>query len=84
MIETLSVASLITAADTAAKAADVTIIEIRLATGIGGKAFVTLSGDVASVKCAVEAGCKAVGEKGMLVNSVVIPSPAKKLLRAIL
>ncbi len=83
MIETLSVASLITAADVAAKAADVAIAEIRLATGIGGKAFVMLTGDVASVRHAVESGCRSAGEKGMLVNSIVIPSPAKKLLKAI-
>lgn len=83
MIETFSVASLIIAADAAAKAADVSLIEIRLAVGIGGKAFVTLTGDVAAVKCAVEAGCTIAAEKGLLVNSVVIPSPSKKLIERI-
>lgn len=83
IIETFSVASLITAADAAVKAADVNLMEIRLATGIGGKAFVTMTGDVAAVKCAVEAGCGIAGDKGLLVNSVVIPAPSEKLLRAI-
>jgi len=84
IIETFSIASLIPAADGAAKAADVRLLEIRLGTGIGGKAFVILAGDVAAVKCAVETGSSIAGEKGLLVNSTVIPSPSDKLIKAIL
>jgi microcompartment protein CcmL/EutN len=75
IIETFSVASTVIAADRAAKAADVTLVEVRLAMGLAGKAFVTMTGDVASVNAAVEAGVQAVTPIGMLVKSVVIPSP---------
>ena len=80
IVEAFSVASLLEAADAAAKAAKVKIIEIRLAMALGGKAFVTLSGDVAAVQAAVDAGAAIVAEKGLLVNKVVIPSPRKELL----
>ncbi|MFZ7101277.1 MAG: BMC domain-containing protein [Peptococcaceae bacterium] len=79
IIETFSVASLIVAADTAAKAGDVELIEIRIGMGIGGKSFVTLSGDVSSVDSSVAAGAATASERGMLVNKVVIPSPHHNL-----
>lgn len=80
IIESFSVASLIEGADAAVKAARVELIEIRLAMALGGKAFATLTGDVAAVKAAVDAGAAIVAEKGLLVNKVVIPSPRKELL----
>ena len=80
IVESFSVAALIEGADAAVKAANVELIEIRLAMALGGKAFVTLTGDVAAVQSAVEAGARVVGEKGMLVNRVVIPHPRPELL----
>ncbi|MGB9803449.1 BMC domain-containing protein [Desulfofundulus sp.] len=84
IIETFTVASLIIAADASAKAAEVQLIEIRLAAGLGGKSYVTMTGDVAAVKSAVEAGTQRVASQGLLVDSVVIPSPSKLLKKAIL
>ncbi|AFL98826.1 MULTISPECIES: BMC domain-containing protein [Desulfitobacterium] len=75
IIETFSVASLIVAADTAAKTGQVDLVEIRIGMGIGGKSFVTLTGDVASVESSVAAGAALASERGMLVEKVVIPSP---------
>lgn len=80
IVESFSVASLIEGADAAVKSANVQLIEIRLAMALGGKAFVTLTGNVAAVQSAVEAGAAVVGQKGMLVNKVVIPSPRPELL----
>ncbi len=80
VIESFSVAALIEGADAAVKTANVRLIEIRLAMALGGKAFVTLTGDVAAVSAAVEAGAQIVGRKGMLVNRVVIPHPRPELL----
>jgi len=80
VLESFSVAALIEGADAAVKAANVQLIEIRLAMALGGKAFVTLTGDVAAVESAVDAGARVVGQKGMLVNKVVIPSPRPELL----
>lgn len=80
VIESFSVASLIAAADAAAKAADIELIELRLAMALGGKAFATLTGSVSAVQAAVDAGARLVADKGLLVNRVVIPRPHENLL----
>jgi microcompartment protein CcmL/EutN len=80
ILESFSVASLIEGADAAVKTANVRLIEIRLAMALGGKAFVTLTGSVAAVQSAVDAGAQAIARKGLLVNKVVIPSPRPELL----
>ena len=80
IIESFSVASLIEGADAAVKAANVELIEIRLAMALGGKAFVTMTGTVGAVQASVDAGAQVVGQKGMLVNKVVIPHPRPELL----
>jgi microcompartment protein CcmL/EutN len=81
IIESFSVASLVEAADQAAKTAKVKLLEIRLAMAIGGKAFVTLTGEVAAVRAAVEAGAAKVSAKGLLVNKVVIANPRPEIVR---
>lgn len=83
IIETYSVAALIVAADIAVKAGDVDLIEIRIAMGLGGKSYVTLTGDVGSVKTAIASGSSAVAEKGLLVEKVVIPAPHKNLIPSV-
>ncbi|TDT50369.1 BMC domain-containing protein [Fonticella tunisiensis] len=84
VMEFFSIASAIVAADAAVKAADVELIEVRPGIGIGGKAFVTLTGEVSAVRSAVESGAAAVLKSGMMVNKVVIPSPGKELLQSLL
>ncbi|MBC7186897.1 MAG: BMC domain-containing protein [Calditrichaeota bacterium] len=84
IIETFSVASSIQAADAAAKAAKVTLIEVRLAVGLGGKSFVTLTGEVAAARAAVEAGAAVVQRKGLLMRKVVIPAPKAELVTSLL
>jgi microcompartment protein CcmL/EutN len=80
IVESFSVASLIEGADAAVKTANIDLIEIRLAMALGGKAFVTLTGDVAAVQSAVDSAAQVVGQKGMLVNKVVIAHPRQELL----
>ncbi|SDF56619.1 BMC domain-containing protein [Sporolituus thermophilus] len=84
IIETFSAASAVAAADTAAKAAPVELVEIRLARGLGGKAVITLTGDVGAVTAAVQAGSTAIEESGFLVDRVVLAAPHKDLHEAIL
>jgi len=84
VIETFSVAGAIFAADAAVKSADVRLIEVRCARGLGGKAFVTLTGDVDAVRMATEVGAAVAKEKGVLAASVVIPDVNEKLRRFIL
>ena len=80
VIESFSVASLIEGADAAVKAATVRLIEIRLAMALGGKAFCTITGEVAAVQSAVDAGAKVISDRGLLVNKIVIPQPRPELL----
>ncbi len=84
VIETFSAASSIVAADLAVKAADVQLIEVRLANGIGGKSFVVLTGEVAAVQASVAAGAAHAREQGLLVKSVTIPAPHEDLKDALL
>jgi len=72
------------AADAGAKAADVQIIEIRCATGLGGKSFFYLTGDVDSVQAAVDAGIDVLEGTGLVLSHVVIPSPSDDISRCIL
>jgi microcompartment protein CcmL/EutN len=81
VIETFSASSIIDVADAAAKCADVTLFRIHLAMAIGGKGFVLLTGDVASVEAAVSAGAQIAAEDGILVGRAVIAAPSKELFR---
>jgi len=83
ILESFNVSSLLEAADAAAKAANVTLMEIRLAMALGGKAFCTMTGDVAAVQAAVQAGKQVIADRGVLVNAVVIPRPHPDAYREI-
>ena len=83
IMETFSLSSAITAADTAVKAAEVDLIEIRLGRGLGGKAFIVLTGDVAACEAAVAAGTSLDEVQGMMSRSVVIPSPHPDIISAL-
>ena len=84
VMESFNVATLIQAADAAAKSANITLLEVRLAMALGGKAFATMTGDVASVEAAIEAGKKIISEAGTLVNAVIIARPHAELYREII
>jgi ethanolamine utilization protein EutM len=63
-----------------AKAANVQIVK-RISIG-GGLVTTVVSGDVGSVRAAVEAGAQAATQIGELVSSHVIPRPADGLVEA--
>jgi microcompartment protein CcmL/EutN len=81
IIETKEAAPAFHAADAAAKAAAVTLLEVR-AMGAGGKGWVTMTGEVGAVRSAVGAGIKMVPED-MLVSHVVIPLAHEQLLESL-
>ncbi|TKJ38414.1 propanediol utilization protein [candidate division LCP-89 bacterium B3_LCP] len=83
VVETFSVASCILAADRAAKTAKISLMEIRLGIGIGGKAFFTMTGDVAAVKSALEAGAAVAQDEGLLVRKVLIPQPKEEIFNSL-
>ena len=75
IIETLSVASTIRAADVASKTGTLRLVGLGLAMGLGGKSYVTFTGEVSDVSAAVDAGADDAEAAGMLVRRVVIPRP---------
>jgi microcompartment protein CcmL/EutN len=81
IIETFSASSAIDAADAAAKCADITLFRVHLAMAVGGKGFVLLTGDIASVEAAVAAGAAVAAEDGVLVNRAVISAPSKEIFK---
>jgi microcompartment protein CcmL/EutN len=72
VVETTTVAAAICAADAGIKGADVNLVEIRLADGLGGKGIVLFGGYVADVEAAVEIGVGALDSPQQLVRKVVI------------
>jgi len=84
IIETVTAAVCIIAADAAVKAADVQLLEIRLANGLGGKSFVLMEGTVADVEAAMAAGLRLVQEAGLLVRHVIIPQLHEQMRAKIL
>lgn len=72
IIETHTVAGVVEAADAAVKAATVSAAQIEMADGLGGKGYILLSGALAEVEAAVEAGVASL-VPAQLVAQVVIP-----------
>jgi ethanolamine utilization protein EutM len=82
LVETKGLVPLIEATDAMAKAANV---KIEKRVGIGGGLVTTVvSGDVGSVRAAVEAGATAATQVGELVSSHIIPRPSEGLVEAYL
>ncbi|HIU26044.1 MAG TPA: BMC domain-containing protein [Candidatus Copromorpha excrementigallinarum] len=81
ILEFMGITASIKGADAAVKAADVDLIEVRLGMGIGGKSYVTLTGDVAAVTESVKCGGEAGAQSGLLMDGVVIPHPREELIK---
>lgn len=73
IVETSASASAIVAADSGVKAADVTLLALRLADDLGGKAYCLFTGIVADVEAAVEAAAAGIDAGGALIGATVIP-----------
>ncbi|MCA9901646.1 MAG: BMC domain-containing protein [Ardenticatenaceae bacterium] len=71
IIETTSVASAILAADAGVKGAEVSLLQLRLADGLGGKGLVYFHGLVADVETAV--AIATISAQNQLVKQRVIP-----------
>ncbi|MDR1920635.1 MAG: BMC domain-containing protein [Candidatus Adiutrix sp.] len=83
VIETIAAVSAVMAGDLIVKAAQVQLIEIRLARGLGGKGEVFFTGELGAVEAARNAALERLGREGGLVSSAVIARPHKALLQAI-
>ena len=82
LVETKGLVSLVAATDAMAKAANVQIVK-RIEIG-GGLVTVIVSGDVGSVRAAVDVGANVAVQVGELVSSHVIANPAAGMLEAFL
>jgi ethanolamine utilization protein EutM len=81
LVETKGLVALVEATDAMAKAANVRVVK-RISIG-GALVTTVVSGDVGSVRAAVEAGAAAARQVGELVSSHVIPRPAEGLTDAL-
>lgn len=84
ILETFDVASVITAADVAAKTAIVQLIELRVAKGMCGKSYMYLTGSVSAVEAAIDKAKASIAETGMYLDSSVIAHPDEQICRSIL
>ena len=84
VLETYSAASIIVAADLAAKTAIVKLLELRIAKGMCGKSYMMLTGSVAAVQAAIEQAKAQIADDGFYLDSRVIASPDKDLWKSIL
>lgn len=84
VIETFSLASAVLAADYAVKSAAIDLIEVRLGRGLGGKAFVVVTGKVSDVATATEYARAQLAMDGMVLNITVVPSLHPDLYQALL
>ncbi|MEK7390099.1 MAG: BMC domain-containing protein [Elusimicrobiota bacterium] len=81
IIETKEAVATVLAADAAAKAANVRLIETKTVVG-GGKGYVSLCGTVGDVRTAVAAGISAI-RKELIVSHVVISQADPQLLASV-
>lgn len=79
ILETFTVSCILEAADAAAKAANITLFRVHVAMAIGGKGFLQITGDVSSVRTAIQEAAQVAIERGVLVSKVVIPNPCPEL-----
>ncbi len=84
VLETYDAASMVVAADEAAKTAIVDLVEIRLARGMCGKSYMMITGEIAAVQAAIERAKQTVGQEGMYLDSSVIAHPDAQIRKAIL
>lgn len=84
VVECRTVPTTVLAADAAAKAAAVDLVEVRLAMHMGGKGFFLVSGEAADVEEAVATGADLARRREALVSDVVIPRASQELIEHLL
>ena len=82
ILETYDAASIIEAADQAAKTAIVDLIELRIA--MCGKSYMMITGEVSAVEASIERAKQLVSAKGMYLDSSVIAHPDRRMIDSIL
>jgi microcompartment protein CcmL/EutN len=83
VFEAFTVCATVLAADAAAKAAAVVILDMRLGVGLGGKGFFTMTGPLEDIEAASAAG-QAVIDRGLLTGVEIIAAPHEDLRRRLM
>ena len=73
ILETCAIPTNVLAADRAVKTADVTVIEIRLGDGLGGKGITHLTGAIHDVEVALEAAVEVATRRRVALQTALIP-----------
>ncbi len=81
VLELSTVASAVAAADLAVKTAAVDLLALRIANGLGGKSYLTITGEVSDVRSSIVASGRAAEASGHLLRQVVVPNPHPELVR---
>lgn len=79
VVESRNVHSGLYAANYIKKSSNVEILRVSLTLGLGGKALVIFTGDIASVRNAIDVASQKVSEKE-IVSAVAIPSPSQEFI----
>lgn len=81
LVECLTVAAGLLAADAAAKAAPVRLLSLRAARGIGGRTMMLMTGRLSDVEAALAAATRAAELRQALHRSLIVPSLHPDLAR---
>ncbi|MCP4214868.1 MAG: BMC domain-containing protein [bacterium] len=80
IIEAFNCPVCVRAADIAVKTTGIKLVEIRLANGLGGKAYFVMTGALPDVEESLEVAKNFVKKEGMLAACELIPSPHPDLI----
>ncbi len=83
-IETISALTAVVAADVAVKASNVSIVDLRIARGLGGKGYLVITGEISSVRSAVNACLAKMSISGEVTSTSIIPRPHKSIVENLL
>ena len=81
VLELATMASAVRAADAALKCADVTLVDLHLARGIGGKGYLVVTGSLSDVEAAIDEGAARAGESA-IVGREVMANPDASVAQA--
>jgi len=81
IVETLSIAAGLAAADQALKTAEVKLGELRLGYALGGRTYFIIFGATSAVQAALAGAVQVASHRGALGSQSLIPRPTKKLAR---
>lgn len=66
VLELSTIAAAVRAADAAMKCADVSLVDLHLARGVGGKGYLVIAGELSDVEASLDAGHDAAGEASVV------------------